>query len=100
LSSRSVSIPIQEGKPDHFIFQAVKVKTSTQQAASLHERFFSLGNPVQVQQKFPYTGKHQFFLFLKTKEWTVTKIPSLARLPVKIVQALESIFITYPNATV
>jgi hypothetical protein len=65
LSSRSVSVPIQEGKPERFVFQAVVVETSTQQAASLRERFFSLGNPKQVQEKSPYTGKYQFVPFLK-----------------------------------
>ncbi len=93
LSSRSVSVPLQEGKPDRFVFQAVIVETSTQQAASLRERFYSLGNPVQAQEKFPYTGKYQFVPFLKTKEWTVPKILSLARLHVKIIQDLRSIFL-------
>jgi hypothetical protein len=93
LSSRSVSVPIQEGKTDRFVFQAVIVETSTQQAASLRERFFSLGNPEQAQQKYPYTGKYQFVPFLKTKEWTVPKILRLARLHVKIVQDLRPIFL-------
>ncbi len=94
LSSRSVSVPVQDGKSERFAFQAVVVETSTQQAASLRERFFSLGDPKQVQQKFPYTGRYQFVPFLKTKEWTVQKILSLARLHVKIVQDLRPIFLS------
>jgi hypothetical protein len=73
-----VSVPILEGKPERFVFQAVVVETSTQEAASLREKFYSLGNPMQVQQQFPYTGKYQFVPFLKTKEWTVQKILNLA----------------------
>ncbi len=94
LSSRSVSVPIQDGKPERFAFQAVVVETSTQQAASLREKFFSLGDPKQVQQKFPYTGRYQFVPFLKMKEWTVQTILSLARLHVKIVQDLQPIFLS------
>jgi hypothetical protein len=93
LSSRSVSVPIQEGKPERFVFQAVVVETSTQNAASLREQFFSLGNPDKVQKDYPYTGRYQFVPFLKTKEWTVTKILSLAKLHVKIVQDLKTVFI-------
>lgn len=62
---------IQEGKPERYVFQAVVVETSTQQAASLQEKFFSL----------------------KTKEWTVAKILSLAKLHVMIVQELKTIFL-------
>jgi hypothetical protein len=86
LSSRSVSVPVQEGKPERFLFLTVIVETSTQQAASLKEKFFSLGNCEKAQQKFPYTGKYQFVPFLKTKEWTVPKILGLARVHVKIVR--------------
>jgi hypothetical protein len=94
LSSCSVSVPVQDSKPERFAFQAVVVETSTQQAASLCKKFFSLGNPTQVQQKFPYTGRYQFVPFLKTKEWTVHKILGLARIHVKIVQDLRPIFIS------
>jgi hypothetical protein len=90
LSSRSVSVPIQEGKPERFVFQAVVVETSTQNAAS---KFFSLGNPDKVQKDYPYTGRYQFVPFLKTKEWTVTKILGLVKLQVKIVQDLKTVFI-------
>ncbi len=93
LSSRSVSVPIQEGKPERYAFQAVVVETSTQQASTLREKFFSLGNPTQAQNRFPYTGKYQFVPFLKTQEWTVEKILRLAKLHVKIVQDLKAIFI-------
>jgi hypothetical protein len=93
LSSRSVSVPIQEGKQERFAFQAVVIETSTQHAASLREKFFSLGNPEQAIERYPYTGKYQFVPFLKTKEWTMTKILNLAKLHVKIVQELKAIFI-------
>jgi hypothetical protein len=93
LSSRSVSVPVSEGSPDRYAFQAVVVETSTQQAASLREQFFSLGNPLDAIKAFPYTGKYMFVPFLKTKEWTVAKKLRLAKLHVKIVQDLKVIFL-------
>jgi hypothetical protein len=93
LSSRSVSVPIQEGKSERYAFQAVVLETSTQQASSLREKFFSLGNLKQAHERFPYTGQYQFVPFLKTTEWTVAKILRLAKLHVKIVQDLQGIFI-------
>ncbi len=84
---------IQEGKPERYVFQAVVVETSTQQAASLQEKFFSLGDPKKAVDRYPYTRHYQFVPFLKTKEWTVAKILSLAKLHVKIVQELEAIFL-------
>jgi hypothetical protein len=93
LSSRSVSVPIQEGKLDRYVFQAVVIETSTQHAASLREKFFSLGDPKKTVDRFPYTGSYQFVPFLKTKEWTVAKILNLAKLHVKMVQELKPIFI-------
>lgn len=93
LSARSVSVAVQDGKSDRYAFQAVVVETSTQQAASLREKFFSLGNPKQALNKFPYTGKYQFVPFLKTKEWTVSKILSLAKVHVTIIQDLKTIFL-------
>jgi hypothetical protein len=93
LSSRSVSVPIQEGKPERYAFQAVVIETSTQYAASLWEKFFSLANPTQAVKEYPYTGQYQFIPFLKTKEWTVDKILRLAKLHVKIVQDLRPIFL-------
>jgi hypothetical protein len=93
LSSRSVSVPVKDGSPDRYSFQAVVAETSTQQAANLKEKFFSLGNPLEAVKDFPYTGKYMFVPFLKTKEWTVAKILSLAKLHVKIVQDLKPIFI-------
>jgi hypothetical protein len=93
LSLHSVSVPIQEGKPDRYAFQAVVVETSTQQASSLCEKFFSLGNPTQAQERFPCTGKYQFVPFLKTHEWTVAKILQLAKLHVKLIHDLKAIFI-------
>jgi hypothetical protein len=63
------------------------------QAAPLREIIFSLGNPTQAVEQFRYTGKYKFVPFLKTHEWKVEKIPSLAELHVKIVQDLKAIFI-------
>jgi hypothetical protein len=97
LSSRSVSVPIQEGKPDRYAFQAVVVETSVPQASVLREKFFSLGIPTKAVENFPYTGKYQFVPFLKTQEWTVAKILGLAKLHVKIVQDLKAIFIKNLN---
>jgi hypothetical protein len=93
LFARTVSVPIQEGKQDRSAFQAVVVETSTQHAASLRKIFFSLGNPTKVLERFPYTGKCQFVPFLKTKEWIITKILSLAKLHVRIIQELRPIFL-------
>jgi hypothetical protein len=93
LSSRSVSVPIQEGKPDRYVFQAVVIETSVQHAASLREKFYALGNPAKAAEDYPYTGKYQFVPFLKTKEWTIAKILRLAKLHVKIVQDLRVIFL-------
>jgi hypothetical protein len=93
LSSRTVSVPIQDGKQERYAFQAVVVETSTQHAATLREKFFSLGNPKTVLERFPYTENYQFVPFLKTKEWTVAKILSLTKLHVRIIQELRPIFI-------
>jgi hypothetical protein len=93
LSSRSVSVPVQEGKQERYAFQAVVVETSTQHASVLREKFFSLGHTAKALESYPYTGKYQFVPFLKTKEWTVAKILSLAKLHVRIIQELRPIFI-------
>ncbi len=93
LSARAVSVPVQEGKQDRYAFQAVVVEASTQHAASLREKFFSLRNPTEALERFPYTGKYQFVPFLKTKEWTITKLLSLAKLHVRIIQELRPIFL-------
>jgi hypothetical protein len=93
LSSRSVSVPIQEGKPDRYVLQAAVIETSMQQAASLKEKFFALGNFTKAVKDYPYTDKYQRVPFLKTKEWTVAKILRLAKLHVKIVQDLRVVFL-------
>lgn len=93
LSSRTVSVPLQEGKPEKFTFQAIAVETATQFAAKLRERFYSLENPNIAFNHFPYTGMYQFVPFLKTKEWTCLKILQLAKLHVSIIQDLKPIFI-------
>ena len=69
------------------------METSTQQAATLREKFFSLDNPTKAQQEFPYVGKYQLVPFLKMKEWTVSKILSLAKVHVTIIQDLKTIFL-------
>jgi hypothetical protein len=94
LSSRSISVPIQDGKPDRYTIQAVIVETSTKHAAILREKFFSLAVPELLQQQFPYTGRYPLIPLIKTKEWTVNKIFSLAKLHVKMMQDLKAIFLT------
>lgn len=69
------------------------METSTSQASSLREKFFSLSPPDIAQERYPYTGRYQFVPFLKTTEWTVQKIYNLAKLHVKLVQDLRSIFL-------
>ncbi len=95
LSSRTVSVPTQEGQPDRYAFHAVVVETFTSQAASLRKKFYGIGTPAQAQEHYPYTGRYQFVPFLKTKEWTIPKIYNLAKLHVKIVQDLKAIFIIH-----
>ncbi len=93
LTARTISVPIQEGKPERYTFQAVVVETATSTAAKLREKFFSLGNPLEAKLNYPYTGHYQFVPFLHTKEWTVPKILRLAKLHVSIVQDLKPIFL-------
>lgn len=53
LSSRTISIPIFDGKPERFDFQAVVVEAKD--AAQLREHFYSLADPLQACNVFPYT---------------------------------------------
>jgi hypothetical protein len=60
LSSRSISVPIREGDPSRYSFQAVVIETSVQHAQSLREKFYKLDPPDKAQTDYPYTGIYQF----------------------------------------
>ncbi len=60
LSTRTITIPITDEKPERVSVQAVVVKTSVEHAAMLQECFYSLGAPVLAHQVYPYIGKYQF----------------------------------------
>jgi hypothetical protein len=97
LSSRTISVPISEGKPERFAFQAVIIEISAKHVADLQERLFALGDPTILQRHFPYVGGHQFIPFLKSKEWSVQKNYNLARVQESIVQDLKPIFVEHLN---
>jgi hypothetical protein len=78
LSSRTISVAYQEGKPERYSFQAVIIETSTKHAATLKERLFAL-DPTMGRTEFPYSGKYPFIPLLKSQEWSITKIYQLAR---------------------
>lgn len=94
LSARTISVPINEGKPEKYTFQAVVIETATTQAATLREEFYKLPNPVSAQLQYPYTGKYTFVPLLQSKEWTVSKILRLAQYHVSIIQDLKTVFIS------
>jgi hypothetical protein len=93
LSSRTISVPIKEGAPEKYTFQAVVVETSSSTAASLRERFYQLENPLMAQATHPYTGKYPFVPLLPSKEWTIQKILRLAKLHESIISDLKPIFL-------
>jgi hypothetical protein len=93
LSSRTTTVAIQEGGKERYAFQAIVVETATNHATKLRERFYKLDNPMVAQTSYPYTGKYQFVPFLKTKEWTISKILQLAKIHVNIVHDLKPIFL-------
>jgi hypothetical protein len=93
LSSRSISVPIKDGDPSRYSFQAIVVETSTQYAPTIRETFYELDNRVKAKEDYPYTGMYQFVPLLKTKEWPLEKIYKLAQLHVNIVEGLRPIFI-------
>lgn len=93
LSSRTISVPVTEGKPEKFSFNAVVVETSVKNAALLRERFYALGDPLNIKNFFPYTGGNQFVPLLKSKEWSVTKIYRLAKVHMQVIMDLKPIFL-------
>jgi hypothetical protein len=94
LSSRSISVPIKEGDPGRFSFQAIVVETSVPYAQPLREKFYQLDPPNTAQETYPYTGMYPFVPLMKSKEWTLAKIYQLAQLHVSIVTHLHPLFIT------
>jgi hypothetical protein len=68
LSAHTVSVPVQDGKPEQYSFQGVVVETSTKHANSLREWFYELGHPKQAESKYPYTGRYQFVPFIKSQD--------------------------------
>jgi len=108
LSARTVTVPIQDGKPERFAFHAFVLETSIEHATNLRERFFSLGDPERVSKLHPYTGRYFFIPLLKSKEWPVTKIWKLAKTHDSAIRNLSPLFLenfqdlknpTSPNAT-
>ena len=93
LSSRTVTVPISDWKPEHFLFQAVVRETSVEHAAALREWFYSLGNPVLVSRHYRYTGQYLFIPLLKSQEWPVHKIWQLAKACVHFIGCLSPIFL-------
>jgi hypothetical protein len=93
LSARTVSVPIAEGHPERFPFPAVVVETTVEHAAILRERFYSLGDPLQVQKTYQYVGKYQFVPLIKSREWPVDKIWRLSKFHDSIIEGLCPIFI-------
>jgi len=93
LSSRSVSVASspQKGAP-RFSFQAVVVESLANQAAKVRERFFSL-NPQVLHATHLYTHLYPLIPFLPSKDWTVEKIHSLARLHVTMLHNQRLVFL-------
>jgi hypothetical protein len=69
LSSRSISVPISDGSPERYTFQAVVVETAAPHATTLREKFYELENPATATKSYPYTGSYQFVPLVKSKEW-------------------------------
>jgi hypothetical protein len=93
LSSRNNSIPIADGTPERFTFQAVVVETAAAHASSLHEKFYELENPATARLNYPYTGGYQFVPMLKSKEWSIQKILQLAKLHESIISNLRPLYL-------
>lgn len=92
--ARTISVPVLEGQPKKFPFQAVVVETSAANAQALRERFYALEKPTTFNRTYPYTGSYQFVPLIKSKEWPLTKILNLAQLHVKIIQDLRTIYLS------
>jgi hypothetical protein len=94
LTSHTISVPIQEGAPSRYSFQAVVVECSAADAPKLRERFYDLDRPNSKNRLYPYTGLYQFVPCLKSKDWPIDKIYRLAQLHVAILEDLKPIHIT------
>jgi hypothetical protein len=66
LTARTISVPIHDGKPEKYTFQAVVVETAVNQAAALKESFYKLANPLTAHLVHPYTGKYPFVPLLQS----------------------------------
>jgi len=93
LSTRSISVPIQEGDSARFTFQALVIKTSTKNATILRERFYEF-QPSKIVKNYPYTGLYPFVPMIKSKEWSIQKIHQLAQLHVSILNDLKAIYVS------
>jgi hypothetical protein len=93
LSARTISVPLKEGEPGRFSFQAVVVETAVKHATKLRDFFYMQDNPATAVKTYPYTGMNQFVPLLKSTEWTVQKIFLLAQLHVKIIDDLKKIYV-------
>jgi hypothetical protein len=92
LSSRTISVPMDNSKEaDRFSFPAVAIETSTRQAKTLREAFFSQPKPSVAAEQFPYTGPYQFVPMLQSKEWPIMKIFRLAKAHVKLCDSIKVI---------
>ncbi len=65
LSSRTVSVPIQDGNTRCFSFQVVVVDSSAKDVSSIREQFYELRHPNQAIAMYPYTGLYQFCSIVK-----------------------------------
>jgi hypothetical protein len=94
LTSRTISVPIQDGAPIRFGFQALVIECSAADAPKLKERFYELDRPTPKSKLYPYNGLYQFVPCLKSKDWPIEKIYRLAQLYVSILEDLKPIHIT------
>jgi hypothetical protein len=93
LSARTVTVPINNGKPERFPFHAIVIDTSVEHATRLREPFYSLGDPDRAAKVYPYTGRYFFVPLLKSKQWPVDKIWKLAKTHADIIRDLHPIFL-------
>lgn len=93
ISSCSISVPIKDGDPTHFSFQAIVVETATKDAHKLRERFYALEDPEHAKSTYLYTRLYQFVSFLKSTDWPIDKIYRLAHLHMQIVTDLELLYV-------
>jgi hypothetical protein len=93
LSSHSISVPVKEGDPSRYSFQAIVVETPTQLASTIREKFYELDHPAKAQAIYPYTGMYHFVPLLKSKEWPMDKIYKLARLHVNLIKSLRPMYV-------